>query len=43
VLIIHAPALDSYFEELAELWAASEPPSHEAELDLMRRHGLEPV
>ena len=43
VLIIHAPALDAYFEDLARLWEESEMPEREAELALMRRHGLEPV
>ena len=42
VLIIHAPALDPYFEDLARLWAGPEAPEREAELELMRRHGLEP-
>ena len=43
VLVLHAPALDDYFRELAELWAGEEPPGREVELDLMRRHGMEPV
>lgn len=43
LLIIHAPGLDGYFEELSTLWSANEPPSRDAELDLMRRHGMEPV
>jgi quercetin dioxygenase-like cupin family protein len=43
VLVLHAPALDDYFRELAELWAADRPPDHEVELDLMRRHGMRPV
>ncbi|MGO9179340.1 MAG: cupin domain-containing protein [Candidatus Limnocylindrales bacterium] len=43
VLIIHAPALDPYFEDLARLWAGPGAPEPEAELALMRRHGLEPV
>jgi mannose-6-phosphate isomerase-like protein (cupin superfamily) len=43
LLIFHAPALDGYFEELEQLWAASEAPSREAELDLMRRYGMEPA
>ncbi len=43
LLIIHAPALDRYFEELEQLWAGAEPPVREAELDLMRRHGMEPA
>jgi quercetin dioxygenase-like cupin family protein len=43
LLIFHAPALDEYFEELEVLWAGSEAPSREAELDLMSRHGMEPA
>lgn len=43
VVIVHAPALDAYFEELAELWSGPEPPARHAELELMRRHGLEPT
>ncbi len=42
VLIIHAPALDAYFEDLATLWAGAEPPSPDEEAANMRRHGLEP-
>ena len=43
VLVLHAPALDDYFRELAELWSAATPPGRETELDLMRRHGMRPV
>ncbi|BEP13419.1 hypothetical protein acdb102_17300 [Acidothermaceae bacterium B102] len=43
VLVLHAPALDGYFRELASLWGAAEPPDRDVELDLMRRHGMEPV
>jgi quercetin dioxygenase-like cupin family protein len=43
VLVLHAPALDDYFRELAELWSAATPPDRETELDLMRRHGMRPV
>lgn len=42
VLIIHAPAMDAYFEELQALWSAPVPPSRQDELMLMRRHGMEP-
>ena len=42
-LIVHAPALDGYFEELAALWARDAPPSADQEAAIMRRHGLEPV
>lgn len=43
VLILHAPALDGYFEGLADLWARAEPPTREAERELMRAHGLDPA
>jgi mannose-6-phosphate isomerase-like protein (cupin superfamily) len=43
LLILHAPALDRYFEELEQLWASADPPERDAELDLMRRHGMEPA
>jgi mannose-6-phosphate isomerase-like protein (cupin superfamily) len=43
LLVLHAPALDGYFEELERLWSSPEPPEREAELILMRRHGMEPA
>jgi mannose-6-phosphate isomerase-like protein (cupin superfamily) len=43
LLVLHAPALDRYFEDLEALWSASEPPDPANELDLMRRHGMEPA
>ena len=43
LLVIHAPAMDSYFEELQTLWSKETPPSQEEELALMRRHGMEPA
>ena len=43
VLILHAPPLDAYFEDLSALWSSGAAPSPDAELELMRRHGLEPV
>jgi quercetin dioxygenase-like cupin family protein len=43
LLVFHAPALDGYFEDLERLWAAPDPPDREAELALMRRHGMEPA
>ncbi|HXQ75331.1 MAG TPA: cupin domain-containing protein [Acidimicrobiales bacterium] len=43
LLVLHAPALDRYFEDLERLWAAPEPPDRDAELALMRRHGMEPA
>jgi quercetin dioxygenase-like cupin family protein len=43
LLVLHAPALDGYFEELEQVWAAPNPPDRETELAVMRRHGMEPV
>ena len=43
ILVLHAPALDGYFRELAALWSGDGPPAAEAELNLMRRHGMRPV
>jgi quercetin dioxygenase-like cupin family protein len=43
LLVLHAPALDAYFEDLEALWAEAEPPDKEDELALMRRHGMEPA
>ena len=42
LLIIHAPAMDAYFEELQALWSGQLPPSPEDERALMKRHGMEP-
>ncbi|MDH3446492.1 MAG: cupin domain-containing protein [Deltaproteobacteria bacterium] len=42
LLILHAPAMDRYFEELQELWSAAVPPSRDDEIGLMKRHGMEP-
>lgn len=42
LLVLHAPALDGYFRELAGLWSGPEPPTPDTELDLMRRHGMQP-
>jgi mannose-6-phosphate isomerase-like protein (cupin superfamily) len=41
LLVLHAPALDDYFRELAGIWSGPEPPGREAELALMRRHGMQ--
>ncbi len=43
LLVLHAPALDGYFRELAELWSGDQPPARDEELALMRRHGMQPV
>ena len=43
LLVLHAPAADAYFNELHELWGGDRPPEREEEVDLMRRHGMEPA
>ena len=43
LLVIHAPAMDAYFEELQTLWSQDTPPNREEEMALMRRHGMEPA
>jgi oxalate decarboxylase/phosphoglucose isomerase-like protein (cupin superfamily) len=43
LLVLHAPAMDAYFEELHQLWSAGEPPSREAERELMSRYGMKPA
>jgi hypothetical protein len=43
LLVLHAPAMDAYFAELDALWAAGEPPSGQAERELMSRYGMEPA
>jgi quercetin dioxygenase-like cupin family protein len=43
LLVIHAPAMDAYFEELQTLWSKENPPSRDEELTLMQRHGMEPA
>lgn len=43
LLVLHAPAMDAYFEERQRLWAGERPPSREDERALMRRHGMEPA
>jgi quercetin dioxygenase-like cupin family protein len=42
LLVLHAPALDDYFRDLAALWSGPERPDRDAELELMRRHGMRP-
>jgi mannose-6-phosphate isomerase-like protein (cupin superfamily) len=42
LLVLHAPAMDAYFEELHKLWSSDQPPSREVELDLMSRYGMQP-
>ncbi|HEX2244170.1 MAG TPA: cupin domain-containing protein [Gammaproteobacteria bacterium] len=43
LLVIHAPAMDAYFEELQEMWSGEIPPTREDEVKLMRRHGMQPA
>src|SRR5688572_1267487 len=43
LLVIHAPAMDAYFEELQALWSGDIAPTRDAEMELMRRHGMEPA
>jgi mannose-6-phosphate isomerase-like protein (cupin superfamily) len=43
LLVLHAPPLDAYFEELQALWSGGLSPTREEELALMRRHGMEPA
>jgi mannose-6-phosphate isomerase-like protein (cupin superfamily) len=43
LLVLHAPAMDAYFEELHRLWAAGQPPAAEEERALMARFGMEPA
>jgi mannose-6-phosphate isomerase-like protein (cupin superfamily) len=42
LLVMHAPAMDTYFAELRELWNRTEPPSPDEERALMARFGMEP-
>lgn len=43
LLVLHAPGLDRYFEDLEQLWASPQPPDRDTEVALMRRHGMEPA
>jgi mannose-6-phosphate isomerase-like protein (cupin superfamily) len=43
LLVLHAPAMDAYFEELHRLWASGQPPATEDERALMARYGMEPA
>lgn len=43
LLVLHAPAMDAYFEELQQLWSGEQPPEPEQERALMRRYGMEPA
>jgi len=43
LLVLHAPAMDAYFEELHRLWSAGQPPEREQERALMSRFGMDPA
>ncbi len=43
LLVLHAPAMDAYFEELHRLWSGGAPPERQAERDLMSRYGMDPA
>ena len=43
LLVLHAPAMDGYFEELHRLLASGQPPSRDDERELMSRYGMEPA
>ncbi|MGE5286370.1 MAG: cupin domain-containing protein [Micromonosporaceae bacterium] len=43
LLVLHAPAMDAYFEKLHRLWSGDQPPAPETERALMRRYGMEPA
>ena len=43
LLVLHAPPLDGYFEDLQRLWASADPPDRDTEIALMRSHGMEPA
>ena len=43
LLVLHAPAADAYFEELHLLWNSGQPPTRDAERELMSRYGMEPA
>src|SRR5205809_7984731 len=39
LLVLHAPAMDAYLDELHKLWSGGEPPSTAAERELISRDG----
>jgi len=43
LLVLHAPAMDAYFSELHALWSGEQPPTTQAERELMSRYGMEPA
>jgi mannose-6-phosphate isomerase-like protein (cupin superfamily) len=42
LLVLHAPAMDAYFTELAALWSRETAPTPDEERTLMSRFGMEP-
>ena len=43
LLVLHAPAMDAYFDELDALWSGQNPPTPDDERALMTRYGMEPA
>jgi len=43
LLVLHAPAMDAYFEELHQLWSGGQAPEREQERELMSRYGMDPA
>ena len=43
LLVLHAPAMDAYFEELQGLWSGDALPDPAAERALMSRFGMDPA
>lgn len=43
LLVLHAPAMDAYFEELHNLWSGPDAPDRATERALMARYGMEPA
>jgi mannose-6-phosphate isomerase-like protein (cupin superfamily) len=43
LLVLHAPAMDAYFEELHKLWSGPDAPDPATERALMARYGMEPA
>ena len=41
LLVLHAPAMDAYFEELHKLWSGERAPDPAQERELMSRFGME--
>jgi uncharacterized RmlC-like cupin family protein len=43
LLVLHAPAMDAYFEDLHLLWSGHQPPERDQERELMSRYGMDPA